>query len=98
VFVGAELLMAGHIHSWLGHMQPRPEYPAETRLADFVKQQCAATGYQPRSLALELLADLLEPDPAKRITAQRALRHPYFQQVCLLFPAARLCTLTSFQL
>ena len=46
-----------------------------------MKQQCAATGYQPRSLALELLAELLEPDPAKRTTARRALQHPYFQQV-----------------
>ena len=62
-------------------MQPRSEYPAHSRLAEHVAQQCAATGYQPRSLALELLAQLLEPNPAKRITAQRALQHPYFQQV-----------------
>ena len=42
--------------------------------------QCAAAGYQPCSLALELLAQLLEMNPARRITAKRALQHPYFQQ------------------
>ena len=69
----------------------RPEYPTESRLADFVKQQCAATGYQPRSLALELLAELLEPDPAKRTTAQRALQHPYFQQAPMFSCQPALC-------
>ncbi|ORY96912.1 kinase-like domain-containing protein [Syncephalastrum racemosum] len=78
-----EILGTPNKERWPG-IEQLPDYPhlssfpqTQNNLKQVYQSMCGSTK---SASGFNLLASLLEYDPAKRITAEKALEHPYFQE------------------